>query len=115
MDLTLGRRCWRFTLGKQSSMALERHEATTVEAEETDDVERPIDPKVRLMYSANEGDLDKIRELLDSSVNFKDSDGCTALQVAACNGLTDIVLLLLDCGSELDPNDCLGGFRNLNT
>ena len=78
--------------------------------EEIDDVERPIDPEVRLMYSANEGDLDGIRELLDSgvNVNFKDSDGRTALHVAACNGLTDVVSLLLDRGSELDPSDCWG-------
>ena len=90
-------------------MKPERHDATAAAAvEEIDDVERPIDPEVRLMYSANEGDLDGIRELLDScvNVNFKDSDGCTALHVAACNGLTDVVSLLLDRGSELDPSDC---------
>ncbi|KAM4101052.1 hypothetical protein ACB094_05G113700 [Castanea mollissima] len=99
----------RFTLGKQSSMAPERHDSSA-EAAETDDVERPIDPEVRLMYSACEGDLDGIRELLDSgvNVNFKDSDGRTALHVAACNGLTDVVSLLLDRGSELDPSDCWG-------
>nr|POE89015.1 ankyrin repeat domain-containing protein 54 [Quercus suber] len=98
-------------------MALERHEATTATTEETDDVERPIDPEVRLMYSANEGDLDGIRELLDSdvNVNFRDNNGHTTLHVAACNGLTNVVSLLLDRGSELDSNDCLGGFRNLNT
>ncbi|KAF3946390.1 hypothetical protein CMV_027337 [Castanea mollissima] len=54
--------------------------------------------------------MDGIRELLDSGVNinFKDSDGRTALHVAACNGLTDVVSLLLDPGSELDPSDCWG-------
>ena len=104
-------------MGKQLSMAPERHKATVAAVEETDDMERPIDPKVSLMYLANEGDLDRIRELLDSNinVNFKDSDGCIAPHVTTCNGLTDVVLLLLDGGSELDPNDCLGGFRNLNT
>ena len=86
-------------------MASERHEATTAEAEETDDVERPINLEMRLMYSAIEGNLDGIKELLDSdvNVNFKDNDGRTA------------VSLLLDCSSELDPSDCLSGFRNLNT
>ena len=72
----------RFTLGKQSSMASERHDTTTAAvAEETDDVERPIDLEVRLMYSANKGDLDGIRELLDFGVNinFKDNDSRTAL------------------------------------
>ena len=91
-------------------MAPERHEATAAAAKETDDVERPIDPEVRLMYSANEGDLDGMRELLDSgvNVNFKDSDGRTALHVAACNGVTDVISLLFDRGSELDPSDCWG-------
>ena len=92
-------------------MAPGRHDSTAAAAvEETDDVERPVDPEVRLMYSANEGDLDGIRELLDSgvNVNFKDTDGRTALHVAACNGLTDVVSLLLDRGSELDPSDCWG-------
>ena len=92
-------------------MAPGRHDSTAAAAvEETDDVERPMDPEVRLMYSANEGDLDGIRELLDSgvNVNFKDTDGRTALHVAACNGLTDVVSLLLDRGSELDPSDCWG-------
>ena len=92
-------------------MAPEKHDAAAAAAvEEIDDVDRLIDPEVRLMYSANEGDLDGIRELLDSgvNVNFKDSDGRTALHVAACNGLTDVVSLLLDRGSELDPSDCWG-------
>ena len=63
-------------------MASERHDTTTAAvAEETDDVERPIDLEVRLMYSANKGDLDGIRELLDFGVNinFKDNDSRTAL------------------------------------
>ena len=98
-------------------MVPERHKAMAAVVEETDDVERPIDPEVRLMYSANEGDLDGIRELLDSdvNVNFKDNDSRTALHVAAYNGLTDVISLLLDCGSKLDPSDYLGVFRNLNT
>ena len=95
-------------------MVPKRHKATSTAVEETNDMERPIDPKVSLMYLANEGDLDKIRELLDSNVNvnFKDKDGRTALHIAACNGLTNVISLLLDHGSKLDPNDCLGGFRN---
>ena len=62
-------------------MAPEKHEATAAKAEETDDVERPIDPEVRLMYSVNKGDLDGIRELLDFGVNinFKDNDSRTTL------------------------------------
>ena len=59
----------RFTLGKQSSMVPERHDATTAAGvKKTDYVERPINPEVRLMYSTNEGNLDKIKELLDSGI-----------------------------------------------
>nr|POE68046.1 ankyrin repeat domain-containing protein 54 [Quercus suber] len=93
-------------------MVSERHEATVAAAKETDDVGRPIDLEVRLMYSANEGDLDWIRELLESGVkvNFKDIDGHTALHIAACNGLTNVVSLLLDHGFEFDPSDCLESY-----
>ncbi|MBA0781289.1 hypothetical protein Gotri_002227 [Gossypium trilobum] len=62
------------------------------------------------MYMANEGDLEGIKELLDSgtNVNFKDIDGRTALHVAACQGLTDVVRLLLDRGAEVDSKDRWG-------
>ncbi|MBA0750410.1 hypothetical protein Gogos_001821 [Gossypium gossypioides] len=62
------------------------------------------------MYMANEGDLEGIKDLLDSgtNVNFKDIDGRTALHVAACQGLTDVVRLLLDRGAEVDSKDRWG-------
>lgn len=62
------------------------------------------------MYMANEGDLEGIKELLDSgtNVNFKDIDGRTALHVAACQGLTDVVQLLLDRGADVNPRDRWG-------
>ncbi|KAG8501674.1 hypothetical protein CXB51_003837 [Gossypium anomalum] len=62
------------------------------------------------MYMANEGDLEGIKELLDSgtNVNFKDIDGRTALHVAACQGLTDVVRLLLDRGADVDSKDRWG-------
>ena len=91
----------RFTLGKQSSMVLERHDTTVAAAvEETDDVERPIDPEVMLMYLANEGDLDGIRELLDFgvNVNFKDSNGRTALH----GGEFDEVMMFEEMRVELE-------------
>ncbi|KAK9924060.1 hypothetical protein M0R45_032448 [Rubus argutus] len=95
----------RFTLGRQSSLAPEREDSATVEP--SDGV---IDPRVRLMYLANEGDLEGIEELLDSgtNVNFSDIDGRTALHVAACQGRTDVVQLLLRRGAELDLQDCWG-------
>lgn len=96
----------RFTLGKQSSLAPERDRD---EEELQNDVDA-IDPGVRLMYSANEGDLDGIREVLESGVsaNFRDVDGRTALHIAACQGFTHVVALLLEKGAAVDPEDRWG-------
>ncbi|KAH1208365.1 hypothetical protein AAZX31_15G084900 [Glycine max] len=96
----------RFTLGKQSSLAPERHNK---EAELQKDGEA-VDQGVRLMYSAFEGDVGGIREALESgvSVNYKDIDNRTALHVAACEGFTDVVDLLLQKGAEVDPKDRWG-------
>lgn len=96
----------RFLLGKQSSMAPDRQPE---EAELAEDGEE-IDPGVRLMYLANEGDLEGIKELLDSGidVNFHDVDNRTALHVAACQGCSEIVDLLLRRGAEIDPKDRWG-------
>ncbi|KAG5540806.1 hypothetical protein RHGRI_020890 [Rhododendron griersonianum] len=50
--------------------------------------EREIDARVRLMNLANEGDLEGMKELLDSGtdVNYRDINGRTVLHVAACRG-----------------------------
>uniref|UniRef100_A0A5B7AK26 Putative dual specificity protein kinase shkB n=1 Tax=Davidia involucrata TaxID=16924 RepID=A0A5B7AK26_DAVIN len=97
----------RFTLGKQSSLAPDRGELVGVEEREDGE---GIDPTVRLMYLANEGDLEGIKELLDSGtdVNFRDIDDRTALHVAACQGFSDVVVLLLERGAEVDPQDRWG-------
>ncbi|XP_002520399.2 integrin-linked protein kinase 1 isoform X1 [Ricinus communis] len=98
----------RFTLGKQSSLKPERDRH---EEEEEEEEVAGIDPRVRLMYLASEGDIDGINEVLLESgtdVNFKDIDGRTALHVAACQGLTDVLQLLLDRGAEIDPKDRWG-------
>ncbi|TYI31014.1 hypothetical protein ES332_A05G424700v1 [Gossypium tomentosum] len=105
MDSTTGCKSpVRFTLGKQSSLAPDR------EGSSRGAIEAAIDPRVRLMYMANEGDLEGIKELLDSgtNVNFKDIDGRTALHVAACQSLTDVVRLLLDRGADVDSKDRWG-------
>ncbi|KAE9594549.1 putative protein kinase TKL-Pl-5 family [Lupinus albus] len=99
----------RFTLWKQSSLAPERDDEESGSNKEDDSVEG-VDPGVRLMYSANEGDLDGILEVLESgvSVNFRDIDYRTALHIAACQGLTDVVALLIEKGAEVDPKDRWG-------
>lgn len=99
----------RFTLGKQSSLAPDQRDGYAVVDNDQDDVDG-IDRKVRLMYLANEGDLDGIREILDQGVdvNFRDIDDRTALHVAACQGLTDVVSLLLDRGAAVDSKDRWG-------
>ncbi|KAM7500597.1 hypothetical protein LguiA_025011 [Lonicera macranthoides] len=96
----------RYKLRKQSSLAPDRSEASV---EEVDDAEG-IDPRVRLMYLANEGDLEGIIELLDSGtdVNFRDIDDRTALHVSACHGCIEVVELLLERGAEVDPKDRWG-------
>ncbi|XP_048328295.2 integrin-linked protein kinase 1 isoform X2 [Ziziphus jujuba] len=95
----------RFTLGKQSSLAPDRSTDSAGTA-----VDEVIDPRVKLMYLANEGDLEGIKELLDSgtNVNFSDIDGRTALHIAACQGLSDVVQLLLHRGAKVDPQDRWG-------
>ncbi|KAL5096981.1 hypothetical protein RYX36_001308 [Vicia faba] len=89
---------------EQSSLAPERDRE---EDEVQHEVDGAIDSGVRLMYSPNEGDVDGIREVLESgvSVNFRDADGRTALHIAACQGLTHVVDLLLVNGADVDPKD----------
>ncbi|XVE51519.1 hypothetical protein DITRI_Ditri02bG0048600 [Diplodiscus trichospermus] len=98
----------RFTLLKQSSMAPERErgEPDGKEIEEGEEIDRGV----RLMYLANEGDLDGIHELLDSgvNVNFRDIDDRTALHVAACQGQTGVVSLLLERGADVRSKDRWG-------
>ncbi|PSS04868.1 Serine/threonine-protein kinase [Actinidia chinensis var. chinensis] len=100
----------RFTLGKQSSLAPEHGGRDEIAGDDSVEEEREIDPTVRLMYLAHEGDLEGIKELLESGtdVNFRDIDGRTALHVAACQGFGDVVELLLKNGAEVDPEDRWG-------
>lgn len=101
----------KFTYGRQSSMAPERDDgdaANTAENAEFDPSK--IEEGVRLMFLANEGDLEGINEVLDSGidVNFKDIDSRTPLHVASCQGLPDVVELLLQRGAQVDSKDRWG-------
>ncbi|KAJ8426669.1 hypothetical protein Cgig2_030088 [Carnegiea gigantea] len=97
----------KFTMGRESSMAPERHQRSSP-AQEFDSSE--IESGVRLMYLANEGDLEGINEALDSGidVNFRDIDSRTALHVAACQGHPEVVELLLKRGAKVDAKDRWG-------
>ncbi|CAM8992911.1 unnamed protein product [Rhodiola kirilowii] len=69
-----------------------------------------MDGGMRLMYLANEGDLDGICEVLDegADVNFRDIDNRTPLHLAACQGSSQVVELLLSRGAEVDRKDVWG-------
>lgn len=82
-----------------------------VEAEEEEeDIGIEIPPSVKLMYAANEGDLQGIKELLDAGgdVNFRDIDNRTPLHVAACQGYVEAVGFLIQMGAEVDSKDRWG-------
>lgn len=97
-------------MGKQSSLAPDGHLEDLEELVKQDQTEEGIDSRVRLMYLANEGDLEGINELLESGVdvNFHDIDNRTALHIAACQGFADVVALLLERGAEVDSKDRWG-------
>ncbi|KAI3904360.1 hypothetical protein MKW92_024766 [Papaver armeniacum] len=102
----------RFTLGRQSSLAPEGGLGDDGDQEEEKVLEEvdEIDPTFQLMYLVNEGDLEGITELLDSgiNINFQDIDGRTALHIAACQGVADVVELLISRGADIDPTDRWG-------
>ncbi|KMT02281.1 hypothetical protein BVRB_9g205990 [Beta vulgaris subsp. vulgaris] len=103
----------KFNFGRQSSMAPEREVDCSIANQDYEVLEfdpEKIEEGVRLMFLANEGDLEGISELLDSGidVNFKDIDSRTPLHVASCQGLADVVGLLLDRGAEVDTKDRWG-------
>ncbi|KAK2642628.1 hypothetical protein Ddye_024391 [Dipteronia dyeriana] len=99
----------RLNLLRQSSLAPER-ELEEAELRRDEDGGEEIVPEVRLMYLANERDLEGIKELLDSGIdiNFRDIDDRTAIHVAACQGFVDVVGLLIERGADIDPKDRWG-------
>ncbi|KAH9602519.1 hypothetical protein KSS87_004411 [Heliosperma pusillum] len=99
-----------FSVGKKSSMAPTTHTTSSPSPERRAMEASKIEEGVRLMFMANEGDLDGIKEVLDNGidVNFRDIDSRTPLHIAACQGLTDVVQLLLNRGAHVDPKDRWG-------
>ncbi|KAL5228334.1 hypothetical protein ABZP36_016599 [Zizania latifolia] len=103
----------RFKLGRQSSMAPERGVGGgggAGEGSEEGSTESVGVMGFQLMCLAHEGDTEGIHELLDAGAdpNFRDSDGRTALHVAACEGHPEVVELLLGRGAEAVAEDQWG-------
>ncbi|XP_016580960.2 integrin-linked protein kinase 1 isoform X4 [Capsicum annuum] len=99
----------RFPLGRQSSLAPEKH-IVSDSFTASHEVDGGIDSGLRLMYMTNDGDLEGMKELLDSgtSVKYTDIDGRTALHIAACQGNADVVDFLLKNGAQVDAMDRWG-------
>lgn len=102
----------KFALWKQSSLAprIEYEDLDDVEGEHEENDVIDIDPGFKLMYLVNGGDLDGIKELLNSGadVNFRDIDHRTALHLAACQGYDDVAQFLLENGAKVDATDRWG-------
>lgn len=63
-----------------------------------------------LHYASNEGDFNKVKNLIDNGVdvNLKDKEGWTPLHFAAQSQNHDIVLLLIEAGAEINGCDSHG-------
>lgn len=73
---------------------------------ETIDLEGPY----RLLYCSSKGDKAGVVQELEKGVepNLADYDKRTALHLASCEGCTEIVVLLLDKGADVNSIDRWG-------
>jgi ankyrin repeat protein len=68
-------------------------------------------PGQQLIDKCSSGDLAAVRKLLDDGVdvNWKDTEGRTALMWASAYGHAEVVKLLLDKGAQIDVQNNGGG------
>ena len=98
----------RFSFGRQSSLDPIRR--SSAGDDELMSVPENLDSTMQLLFMASQGDVDGVAELLDDDVdvNSIDLDGRTALHIAACEGHTDVVELLLSRKANIDARDRWG-------
>ena len=79
------------------------------EISEAQDYTGPVAGELMRQW-ALDGNLEKVKEMINGGVNVNspESDGQTALMLAAFNGHSDIVLFLLESGAAIDRRDLMG-------
>lgn len=100
-------RLGRGVLFRQSSLAGEGSSSKERQPQSQED-EEELASKLELLYLAHEGKAEEIDLMISQGlvdVNFSDFDKRTALHVAACEGHTDVVSLLIDRGANVNARD----------
>ena len=119
----------RFVLGRQSSLAPENGSRDYPYDDDDDDCGREgedgsgpvfslpedLDKAMMLLFLSSKGDVQGIEDLLaqGSDVNGGDFDDRTALHVAACEGHSEVVELLLKHGANFNARDRWGSTVNM--
>ncbi|KAL0392438.1 UNVERIFIED_CONTAM: Integrin-linked protein kinase [Sesamum radiatum] len=102
---------FRFSFGRQSSLdPIRRNMLVDDGSEEGLTVPDNLDSTMQLLFSACQGHVEGVQDLLDEGidVNSIDLDGRTALHIAACEGHVEVVKLLLSRGANMDARDRWG-------
>ncbi|XP_053402711.1 ankyrin repeat and SAM domain-containing protein 6-like [Mercenaria mercenaria] len=80
-------------------------------------ITEPEDRKPDIIEAAKQGDIQRIREILDVDVSQRDTcslqDGATPLMFAAMTGRIDIAQLLFERGCDINKQDTISGWTAL--
>ncbi|XP_011073996.1 serine/threonine-protein kinase STY8-like isoform X2 [Sesamum indicum] len=102
---------FRFSFGRQSSLdPIRRNMLLDDGTDEGLTVPDNLDSTMQLLFSACQGHVEGVQDLLDEGidVNSIDLDGRTALHIASCEGHLEVVKLLLSRGANMDARDRWG-------